>query len=133
MEIINPAITILIVDDERQLRSLLARVVQHLGVVAVAGSAPAALRILTGAAFDVVVSDWDLGHRELTGVDVLEFALRKRSDTRTVLMSGSAEAAHGPWQFLAKPFDQATFAQVIGGRALPIPTSARAHAGARAR
>lgn len=104
--------TILVVDDEMQVRQLLARMIERLGVQAmVAGDGQAALDVLAANpnAIDMVILD--LSMPGMDGATTMQKLHHMRPDLRIVLSSGHGEEdsigrcnGHNPAGFLAKPY-----------------------------
>jgi CheY-like chemotaxis protein len=88
---------ILLVDDDEQLRSALARGLGHYGYeVTVAEDGVAALELLrAGHAFDVVVSDYDMPR--MNGAALLAELEREAPELaeRTIIVTGTDEHARG--------------------------------------
>jgi NtrC-family two-component system response regulator AlgB len=101
---------ILIVDDEKNIRTHLATYVRSLGHETVAAAdATAALAALAGSEFDLVVSDVRMPGMD--GVALLREIRRHQPETVVVLMTAYAtvpqavEAIHaGAYDYLVKPF-----------------------------
>lgn len=101
--------TILVVDDEPQIRRLLrtSLTAQHFQVVE-AGTATAALQLLAGQSFDLVILD--LGLPDRNGLDVIE-TVRKTSSVPILILSvrsdeeGKVRAFElGADDYVTKPF-----------------------------
>src|SRR5438105_1586731 len=101
---------VLIVDDEKELRDLLASVLEEYYDVAQAGTAAALRQGLTQEAPDVVLLDVRLpdGH----GLDLLPQIKKSWPDTEVIVLSGhgtvtmAVEAGRrGAYNFLTKPFE----------------------------
>ena len=101
---------ILVVDDEPMVGKRLGPMLERLGGEVEVFSDPyAALLRLPKKHFDVVVSDIRMD--EVTGLDILETALKISPETRVILITGYAmmslarqAMAKGAFDFLAKPF-----------------------------
>jgi len=105
--------TVLVVDDDEQVRDLLVRVLLHMGYrVAQCRSAPQALEQLEGTSPDLVLLDVDLAGD--TGHVVLD-RIRSRPETRllpVIMITGAAgrddrlrAIRGGVTDFVVKPFD----------------------------
>jgi NtrC-family two-component system response regulator AlgB len=102
--------TVLIVDDEKNIREHLATYVRHLGHrVEVAADAAAALACLGRTAVDVVLSDVRMAGMD--GLALLHEMRRRQPDAVVVLMTayatveGAVEAMRaGAYDYLVKPF-----------------------------
>ncbi len=102
--------TVLVVDDEAELRQLVAEALEARGFsVAQSGDASDALSRLEGFAYDGLVLD--LALPDGNGMDILYAALDRYPDIRTVIMTGSggvpeavAAIRRGAIDFLTKPF-----------------------------
>jgi CheY-like chemotaxis protein len=115
--------TVLIVEDDRQVRDRIVRVLRATGAsVTAVADAEAALRFSeTGSAIDVLVTDW-----ALPGLDGLELARRLRSrhgSLAAVVVSGLDDAASACDRtgtvFVRKPFAAGDLVEAVG--------AARAH------
>ena len=101
---------VLVVDDEPMVGKRLGPLLERLGCQVEVFSDPyAALLRLPKKHFDVVVSD--IRMEEVTGLDILETALKLSPATRVILITGYAmmslarqAMAKGAFDFLAKPF-----------------------------
>jgi two-component system response regulator HydG len=104
--------TILVVDDQRNMRTTLAMLLQNAGHdVDVAGSAQDAFAQMGTKQFDVVLTDLRLGEQD--GMDVLRFVKERCPHTQVVIMTayGTIESAvHamkiGAHDYLQKPFTE---------------------------
>jgi DNA-binding NtrC family response regulator len=102
--------TILIVDDERRIRTHLASYVRSLGhTVEAAGDGAEALAALGRRAFDVVISDVRMAG--VDGLALLREGKRLAPDTTVILMTAYATVAQaveamrgGAYDYLVKPF-----------------------------
>ncbi len=111
---------ILIVDDERLIRSSLRRALESLGHEAeVAGSFEEARRALGGARFDLAILDLRLG--DGSGLDLLKLLRTESPETKAVMISahGSVEAAVsamklGAYDFVKKPFELEELLATVG-------------------
>jgi DNA-binding NtrC family response regulator len=113
----SSAPTLLAVDDEEPIRSLLEL---HLGSwlsCVTVGSAEEAFEVLGQRAFDVVLSDVKLP--KASGLEICDFVRRHDPDTVMMLMTGyGAEYASraieaGVFAFITKPFDLAQIDKTI--------------------
>jgi DNA-binding NtrC family response regulator len=110
---------ILIVEDNVELADLLAIDLKSRGhVTRTAHSAEDALALLRDCAFDVVVSDVNMGG--MSGVELCRRVHARREDVPVVLMSayGTLESAvaairAGAYDFIAKPFEPDHFSRVM--------------------
>ena len=106
----NQKPTILIIDDEEQIRSLLIDLLGHIYHCSDAGSAEEALAALSKDTFDLVISDIDMG-----GMSGLELVPRVHSlapDTVVVMISGNHDIEFaikalrvGAFDYISKPID----------------------------
>jgi len=103
--------TILIVDDDEELRKFMSRVLERNGYrVAEADSGEDALRVVeeTEGTFDLLVSDFVMG--EMSGRELAMSLQSKNPDLLVLLVSGTANRSviedlnHGASDFLTKPF-----------------------------
>src|SRR5437899_1100545 len=108
----SPAARVLIVDDQRNMRTTTALVLRQAGYdVAEAESGEAALSRLVAEPFDVVLTDLKMA--PLDGIAVLRGALEIAPTTQVIVMTGygtveSAVAAmqQGAHDYLSKPFKE---------------------------
>jgi DNA-binding NtrC family response regulator len=78
---------VLIVEDEVRLREMLTRAVQEMGFTpTAAGNAEAALRLLDGRAFDILVVDLNLPG--IGGLEFLEQARARWPATQAIILTG---------------------------------------------
>ncbi len=109
--------TVLVVDDESELRQLVADALDSRGfAVAQAGDVSDALSRLEGFAYDGLVLD--LALPDGNGMDLLYAALDRYPDIRSVIMTGSggvpeavAAIRRGAVDFLTKPFSLVDLAE----------------------
>ena len=109
----NQKPTILIIDDEEQIRSLLIDLLGDIYQCSDAGSAEEALAALSQDTFDLVISDIDMG-----GMSGLELVPRVHSlapDTVVVMISGNHDIEFaikalrvGAFDYISKPIDLQT-------------------------
>lgn len=102
---------ILICDDDPALQGLLQRRLEKMGITPdVAGDGRESLNLVEQHDYDVIVTD--IYMPEATGLEVLQFAKQKDSDTQVVIITSSAtldnaidSLNHGAFGYLTKPFD----------------------------
>ena len=107
----SPGVTILVVDDERSMREMLAIALRHDGYhIITAGGGQEAVRILKQQSVDLLISD--IRMPDMTGVDVLRQAKEIDQDIIGIMMTGFAseesavEALNlGAHDYLEKPFN----------------------------
>jgi DNA-binding NtrC family response regulator len=106
------AATILVVDDERDMRQLLKRSLEPAldCIVETASSGEAALQMLTKGRFDLVLADIKMPGMD--GLQLLELIKREDTDLTVIMMTayGSIDTAveamkNGAYDFITKPFD----------------------------
>ena len=122
---------ILVVDDDAQVRALLARVLRNGGYdVAVASDAEEALEAVTRTSFGVVVSDIVMPGR--SGIDLIRELRRREIDVPVVLVTGTpcldtavAAVECGAARYLTKPVDIEAFTSAVA-RAETLSRLARA-------
>jgi DNA-binding NtrC family response regulator len=126
-------VTVLVVDDNENVRRIVCRILTSLGLnVVEASTANEALQLATSyaGAIDVLVSDLFLG--SMTGVELATQWIRLRAGTAVLLMSGSSERLlqKAGWQFIQKPFCaeelQAKIEELLStSQDNPVPTNKR--------
>jgi putative nucleotidyltransferase with HDIG domain len=101
---------VLIVDDEPEIRDVLAELLGGEYVCMSAPSAEDALAILADQDIQLVISDITMG--EMSGLEMIPFVLEKSPDTVVVMISGmqtvesAIEALRvGAFDYIMKPFD----------------------------
>jgi DNA-binding NtrC family response regulator len=105
------AARVLVVDDETNIRTALARILENAGhAVAVADGGDAALGVLQDRAFDLVITD--LKMVGAGGMEVLQAAKRLHPDSEVILLTaygtieGAVEAIKtGAYDYVTKPAD----------------------------
>ncbi len=114
--------TILVVDDEPELRALVRAALEPVGYrILEAGSAEEALRVVAGEeTVDIVLIDWILPGR--TGLDLQRDLFEREPSLRTILVTGfgTIETAircmkDGARDFLRKPFTPEALRRAVGG------------------
>lgn len=111
--------SILVVDDDDQLRTALARELRELDFdVHMAASVPDAVSILSSEPVDVILTDLRMSEED--GIDLLDRARRLSRNTRAILMSAYASARDhqtaielGAVRVLCKPFTSTELLQAI--------------------
>ena len=122
---------VLVVDDDAQVRGLLARILRRAGYeVSVASDAEEALEAVTNNSFGVVVSD--IMMPGLTGIDLIRELRRRDIEVPVVLVTGTpcletavAAVECGAVRYLTKPVDVDTFTDAVA-RAETLSRLARA-------
>jgi len=101
---------ILIIDDDDQIRRLLAEILSTTYQCSVASSAEEALAALEVDNFDLVISDINMGG--MSGLDLVPHVLRRTPDAAVVMISGeqtiesAIEAMRaGAFDYITKPLD----------------------------
>lgn len=125
--------SVLVVDDEKNIREVLAMCIQSLGhTVETAANAEAALEVIERQDFDLVMSDVRM--EGLGGLGLLRQLRERHCDTPVVLMTAYATAAQvaeamnlGAYAFLMKPLSPHDVRLLIN-RVLDVRTSQREHA-----
>lgn len=104
--------TLLIVDDEASMRKLYSRVFSSGGyAVSMAASLTEALELAAANAFDLIITDFNLGDGE--GTELIRKLKKSGRPAKAVLISGSltneellkTAALHGIQACFAKPFN----------------------------
>jgi nitrogen-specific signal transduction histidine kinase len=116
---VNAGPAILVVDDDPQVRSLVARMIVHLGYAAVeAEDGRAAIRVIEQRRVPISAVVTDLSMRGISGVDLAKW-LVANGGTPCILMSGmyhdpdEMRRTPGVLGYLEKPFDLDTFAATL--------------------
>ncbi len=113
-----PMTTILIIEDQISVRTLLARVLEDAGYqVCEAANGRQGLERFTAQPVDLVITDLEMP--EMNGLEVILELTRAFRDVKVIAMSG--RAAHelsmakllGARQTIVKPFDLPTFLQAV--------------------
>lgn len=119
---VKETIRILVVDDERTLRESCASILGTEGFpVTATGKADEALQLLRRTRPEIVLVD--LYMPEISGMDILEEALKQNPDALVIVMTGKASVESsiralraGAWSYIPKPFS-ATHLSILIGRA----------------
>jgi CheY-like chemotaxis protein len=100
----SPMATILVVDDEAEVRSVVAEFLEDFGYeVLQAEGGPEALRRLEEHP-DVQLLISDIRMPEMSGIELAEIATQGNPDLRVILISGYFVAQQVNRRFLRKPF-----------------------------
>lgn len=106
----NQKPTILIIDDEEQIRSLLIDLLGDTYHCSDAGSAEEALAALSKDTFDLVISDIDMGG--MSGLELVPRVHSLAADTVVVMISGNSDIEFaikalrvGAFDYISKPID----------------------------
>lgn len=110
---------ILIVEDERELRQILAETVSELGFEAYGvGDGIEALRLLEEGAFHLVLSDFQMPG--MTGIELLAALKKRKIHLPFIILSAHGEKERikeaselGAFDFLEKPFSLTVLSDVI--------------------
>lgn len=119
---VRESIEVLVVDDEHTLRESCASILRSDGFpVTVCGRGEEALELLQRKRFDIILLDLYLPR--MSGMDVLEAALREAPGTIVIVMTGNPSVESsiqalraGAWDYIPKPFS-ATHLKILMGRA----------------
>jgi len=102
--------TILIIDDDEQIRNLLNELLGTKHACTTVGSAEEALAILHSVIFDLVISDINMGG--ISGLDLVPRVLEQAPDTVVVMISGQQtidfaieSMRAGAFDYITKPLD----------------------------
>jgi two-component system chemotaxis response regulator CheY len=138
------SVSVLVVDDEKLMMSVMTRILERLGYTDVEGASDAltALAMMRGKRYGLVICDWIM--EPISGYDMLRH-IRTDPDlrhvpfimttTETVMQKAIAAKTAGVSGYLTKPFSPGTLQRTIDavltpvGRAVP-PAAAPAAAGA---
>jgi len=114
----KPKISVLIVDDEADVRDALCRILKPLYEVHTAGNGREALQRIQGQGADLVTLD--LKMPGMSGIEVLREIKRMRDDIEVLIITayGNPESAgeaiyYGARDFIAKPFDTSQVAAKV--------------------
>jgi DNA-binding NtrC family response regulator len=126
----KPVASVLIVDDEAQIRRLVSVLLRRLVgeytvAVTEAGTAEDAMATLQGHAFDLVISDHSMPGK--TGIDLLEIAHARYPQTGRMLITALAQLDIGVEAinrghvdaFLRKPWDNDAFVALVDSLLAP--------------
>ena len=119
---IRETIEVLVVDDEHTLRESCASILRADGFpVTVCARGEEAVELLQRRRFDIILLDLYLP--KMSGMDVLEVALKESPDTLVLVMTGNPSVESsiqalraGAWDYIPKPFS-ATHLKILMGRA----------------
>ena len=119
MRLFEPAMKLLLADDERNIRTVLTEELQHLGhTVVPCADGNEALQALKNDAFDVLILDLDMPGAD--GLTVLKKARALKSDAHVIILTGkrTLEAAQQAIrcdivEFLTKPYSIANLEAVL--------------------
>lgn len=111
---------VLVVDDEEALRYTLERFLANDGYeVSSAGTCSDAMALISGRAFDVIITDIVLGDR--TGIDILEAVKKKNLASPVIMITGyptietASEALRlGAFDYIPKPVHKQTLLRTAG-------------------
>src|SRR5450432_1569133 len=123
-------LSVLVVDDEKNIRHTLRICLESLGAVTEASSAPAALEAIRRTRFDVVFLDLRLGTD--SGLDLIAEGLAENPNAAIIVMTAYAtietavEAVRrGAWDYLPKPFTPAEIRHLLERIRVQRSTSVR--------
>ena len=130
--------TVLVVDDKKNMLSLMKKVLRGDGRVLTAERGLDALKILEAEPVDVVLCD--LRMPDMDGVEVLKLCKRVRPQAEFILMTAYASVGTavealrlGAYDYLIKPFDPQTGRAVVlramGRAAASLPSHGDSHGG----
>ncbi|NUP06968.1 MAG: response regulator [Polyangiaceae bacterium] len=114
---------VLVVDDNVPFASVLRRIIVGAGhACAVVHSSDAAVAAVEMNTFDVVISDFHIGHQ--SGIDLMRRVRQLEPRTRRILMSGSAPSREEADlsvvdRYLLKPFEREALLSALEGIAAP--------------
>src|SRR5437879_5162054 len=101
--------TILIIDDDDQIRSLLGDLLAERHTCVLASSAEEAMQLLRAGKFDLVLSDINMGG--ISGLELVPYVVRENPETVVIMISGqqtietAIEAMRvGAFDYITKPF-----------------------------
>jgi diguanylate cyclase (GGDEF)-like protein len=110
MELEYQKASVLIIDDEEQIRNLLVAALGGIYRCRTAGSAEDALTALADATFDLVISDIDMGG--MSGLELVPRVYSMSPDTVVLMISGNQEIETaieamrvGAFDYITKPMD----------------------------
>jgi len=115
----EPAVKILVVDDEEVIRELIFRLLEREGrLIHRAASGPDALEMIARRSYDILVVDKNMP--EVTGFDVIRAARQKNPRIKTILVTayasedlGEKMKEYGIDECVTKPFNVATFEATV--------------------
>jgi len=102
---------ILVIDDEKNIRTTLQEILQYEGYeVDLASGGPEGLEMFAQKKYDIVLCDIKMP--DMDGLEVLEKIFEKASDTQVIMISGHGNVEnavqaikHGAYDFIQKPLD----------------------------
>lgn len=115
----EPAVKILVVDDEEVIRELIFRLLEREGrLIHRAGSGPEALELIARKSYDILVVDKNMP--EVSGLEVIRAARQKNARIKTILVTayasddlGEKMKEYGIDECVTKPFNVATFEATV--------------------
>jgi CheY-like chemotaxis protein len=99
-----PPVTILIVDDEPEVRTVIAEFLEEFGyrVLQADGGAQALIRLRDNPAVQLLVTD--IRMPEMSGIELADLATKQNPHLKVILISGYFVAQQMHRRFLRKPF-----------------------------
>jgi two-component system cell cycle response regulator CpdR len=109
----DAGITLLIVDDDDDLRSMVAEFLGDAGyLVHQAEGGPQALTLLADdPSLRIMITD--IRMPGMSGLELADEAIRRRPELRVILISGYANQQYQWWPFLMKPFRMSSLTDLI--------------------
>jgi two-component system cell cycle response regulator CpdR len=109
----DAGITLLIVDDDDDLRSIVAEFLSDAGyLVLQAEGGPQALTLLADdPSLRIMITD--IRMPGMSGLELADEAIRRRPELRVILISGYANQQYQWWPFLMKPFQMSSLTDLI--------------------
>ncbi len=115
----NLEATILIVDDEKAVRDLLAQILSGDYTCITAATVEEAMMFMSNGFFDVAITD--IGMPDDSGLTLCDFIQRTHPETVIIVISGDEDkdriVLHGAFDFIEQPFEPEPV-QMAVGRAL---------------
>jgi len=125
----SPSTTVLVVDDEALIRTLIARWLKGAGLgVVEAASGGAAMELLADATRTIDVLVTDLAMPGMNGAELIAWAARHRPELPILCMTGHAEGVPPGIPVLDKPFRGPAFLDAVRDALARRPSTTRARA-----
>lgn len=95
---------LMIVDDDPEVRIIVAEFLQDFGYQVIQASGGTEALDLLGQTPDLRMMITDIRMPDMSGIELANLATRRRCDLKVILISGYFVSQHVEWRFLRKPF-----------------------------